>query len=114
MRRSFVVIALILTGVGALAGGLFGKLQNSASAGTEMTPQKVVSDYSEALDIVAKNYGGKQNLETLSDSSIQSMLWTLDPHSSFFTREEFKKLSEEQASQFYGIGVSILQQRDGV
>lgn len=114
MRRSFVVIALILTGVGALAGGLFGKLQNSASAGTEMTPQKVVSDYSEALDIVAKNYGGKQNLETLSDSSIQSMLWTLDPHSSFFTREEFKKLSEEQASQFYGIGVSILQHRDGV
>ena len=114
MRRSFVVIALILTGVGALAGGLFGKLQNSASAGTEMTPQKVVSDYSEALDIVAKNYGGKQNLETLSDTSIQSMLWTLDPHSSFFTREEFKKLSEEQASQFYGIGVSILQHRDGV
>ena len=114
MRRSFVVIALIMTAVGALAGGLFGKLQNSASAGTEITPQKVVSDYSEALDIVAKNYSGKQNLETLSDSSIQSMLWTLDPHSSFFTREEFKKLSEEQASQFYGIGVSIIQHRDGV
>ena len=114
MRRSFVVIAFILTAVGALAGGLLGKLQNSASAGTEVTPQKVVSDYSEALDIVAKNYSGKQNLETLSDSSIQSMLWTLDPHSSFFTREEFKKLSEEQASQFYGIGVSIIQHRDGV
>ena len=114
MRRSFVIIALILVAVGALAGGLFGKLQSSASAGTAMTPQKVVSDYSEALEIVAKNYGGKQNLETLSDSSIQSMLWTLDPHSSFFTREEFKKLSEEQASQFYGIGVSILQHRDGV
>jgi carboxyl-terminal processing protease len=114
MRRSFVVIALILTAVGALAGGLFGTLQNSASAGTELTSKKVVSDYSEALEIVSKNYSGKQNLETLSDSSIQSMLWTLDPHSSFFTREEFKKLSEEQASQFYGIGVSILQHRDGV
>jgi carboxyl-terminal processing protease len=114
MRRSFVIIALILTAAGALAGGLLGKLQNSASAGAEMTAQKVVSDYSEALDIVSKNYGGKQDLEALSDSSIQSMLWTLDPHSSFFTREEFKKLSEEQASQFYGIGVSILQHRDGV
>ena len=42
------------------------------------------------------------------------MLWTLDPHSSFFTREEFRKLYEEQSSQFYGIGVSILQHRDGV
>jgi carboxyl-terminal processing protease len=114
MSRSFVIIALVLVSIGALVGGIFGKLQNSASAGTEITPQKIVSDYNEALDIVAKNYSGKQNLETLSDSSIQSMLWTLDPHSSFFTREEFKKLSEEQASQFYGIGVSILQHRDGV
>ena len=42
------------------------------------------------------------------------MLWTLDPHSSFFTRDEFRKLYEEQSSQFYGIGVSILQHRDGV
>ena len=114
MRKSFVVIALILIALGALAGGLFGTLQNSASAGTDITPGKIVSDYSEALEIVSKNYSGNQNLETLSDSSIQSMLWTLDPHSSFFTREEFKKLSEEQASQFYGIGVSIIQHRDGV
>jgi carboxyl-terminal processing protease len=114
MRRSFVIIALILAAAGAVIGGLFGKLQQSASAGTEMTVSRVVSDYSEALDVVSKNYSGKQNLETLSDSSIQSMLWTLDPHSSFFTREEFKKLTEEQASQFYGIGVSILQHRDGV
>jgi carboxyl-terminal processing protease len=42
------------------------------------------------------------------------MLFTLDPHSAFFTRDEFRKLYEEQASQFYGIGVSILQHRDGV
>jgi len=114
MRKSFLIVALVLAGLGALVGGLFGKLQYSASAGAVMTPQRIVSDYTEALDVVSANYGGKQNLEALSDSSIQSMLWTLDPHSSFFTREEFKKLSEEQASQFYGIGVSILQHRDGV
>jgi carboxyl-terminal processing protease len=42
------------------------------------------------------------------------MLWTLDPHSSFFTKDEFNKLYQEQSSQFYGIGVSILQHRDGV
>ncbi|MGI8668311.1 MAG: S41 family peptidase, partial [Aridibacter sp.] len=43
-----------------------------------------------------------------------SMLWTLDPHSSFFTRDEFRKLQEDQSSQFYGIGVSIVRYRDGV
>ena len=40
-----------------------------------MTPQRIVSDYTEALDVVSANYGGKQNLEALSDSSIQSMIF---------------------------------------
>ena len=31
-----------------------------------------------------------------------------------FPQRELKKLDEEQSSQFYGIGVSILQHRDGV
>ncbi|MGI8545599.1 MAG: S41 family peptidase, partial [Aridibacter sp.] len=52
--------------------------------------------------------------EEVLESSIQSMLWTLDPHSSFFTRDEFRKLQEDQSSQFYGIGVSIVRYRDGV
>ena len=64
--------------------------------------------------MIDDNYIGKIDHEKISESSIQSMLWTLDPHSSFFTRDEFRKLDEEQSSQFYGIGVSILQHRDGV
>src|SRR5204863_6878978 len=57
---------------------------------------------------------GAVDHEKITDSSMQGMLWSLDPHSSFFTRDEFRKLYEEQSSQFYGIGVSILQHRDGV
>ena len=114
MKRSFIAIALVLAAIGAVAGGLFGTLQNSASAGTELTAERIVTDYHEALDVVADNYGGKADRENISDSSIQGMLWSLDPHSSFFTRQEFERLSQEQASQFYGIGVSILQHRDGV
>jgi carboxyl-terminal processing protease len=79
-----------------------------------LTTERIASDYKEALDVIAENYGGKADRENVSDSSIQGMLWTLDPHSSFFTRDEFERLSQEQASQFYGIGVSILQRRDGV
>jgi carboxyl-terminal processing protease len=113
MNRNFAVGAIILVVLGAVAGGLFGRLP-STSADTSVTKEKVVADYTEALDVIDKNYSGKIDHERVSESSIQSMLWTLDPHSSFFTREEFRKLSEEQASQFYGIGVSILQHRDGV
>src|SRR5688500_9001866 len=114
MKRSFVVIAVILVAIGAVAGALFGRLQSSASAGAAITSERIADDYREALDVVGENYSGKADRENVSDSSIQGMLWSLDPHSSFFTREEFERLSQEQASQFYGIGVSIFQRRDGV
>ena len=114
MNNKFAIGAVILVFLGAVAGGLFGKLPATISADSSITSQKIVADYAEALEVIDKNYVGKVDHEKISDTSIQSMLWTLDPHSSFFTRDEFRKLYEEQASQFYGIGVSILQHRDGV
>ncbi len=114
MNRKFIVIAILTIVLGAVVGGLFGKLPTKSSADSSLTTQKIVSDYREALGVIDQNYIGKINHEKVTESSIQSMLFTLDPHSSFFTREEFRKLYEEQASQFYGIGVSILQHRDGV
>jgi carboxyl-terminal processing protease len=114
MNRHFLFIAVLTVVIGAVAGGLFGKLPATSSADTSVTAQKIVSDYREALNVVAQNYVSDVKHEKVLESSIQGMLWTLDPHSSFFTREEFRKLYEEQASQFYGIGVSILQHRDGV
>ena len=114
MSRKFGIIAIILVIVGAIAGGIFGRLPMTSSADTSMTREKVVADYREALAVIDENYGGKIDHEKVSESSIQGMLYTLDPHSAFFTRDEFRKLYEEQSSQFYGIGVSILQHRDGV
>lgn len=113
MNLRFGLIALIVVALGAVIGGTFGKLP-STSADNTMTPARVVADYREALDVIDKNYPTAIDHEQITDTSIQSMLWSLDPHSQFFTREEFRKLTEEQASQFYGIGVSILQHRDGV
>ncbi|MGD9590049.1 MAG: S41 family peptidase [Pyrinomonadaceae bacterium] len=113
MDRKFLIAALLLVALGGVAGGLFGRLSKT-SANNDVTLSSIVSDYKEALDVMGSNYSGTVDHEKISDASIQSMLWVLDPHSGFFTREEFRKLYEEQASQFYGIGVSILQRRDGV
>ena len=114
MGKRFGLIALIFIAAGAVLGGIFGRTPFQAAASDATTPARVLSDYREAVDIIDKNYVGAVDHEKVTDSSIQGMLWTLDPHSSFFTRDEFRKLYEEQASQFYGIGVSILQHRDGV
>ncbi|HEX8636772.1 MAG TPA: S41 family peptidase, partial [Pyrinomonadaceae bacterium] len=114
MNRKFAILAIILVAAGAIVGGLFGRLPVGTSADTSVTPEKISADYRQAIEVIDANYVGKVDHEKVLDSSIQSMLFTLDPHSSFFTRDEFRKLYEEQASQFYGIGVSILQHRDGV
>ncbi|MEO6589860.1 MAG: S41 family peptidase [Pyrinomonadaceae bacterium] len=114
MNKKFGIIAIIIVLAGAIAGGLFGRTAVHTSAGNSITTEKIASDYSQAIDVIEENYVGKPDHEKITESSIQGMLWTLDPHSSFFTRDEFRKLYEEQSSQFYGIGVSILQHRDGV
>lgn len=113
MSKKFALIIILFIAVGAVMGGLFGKFSKTA-ADTSVTPEKIQTDYREALGVIESNYVGAVNREQLSEKSIQSMLWTLDPHSAFFTADEYRKLNEEQASEFYGIGVSILQHRDGV
>ncbi len=114
MNRKFGIVAVILVVVGAVVGGIFGKLPIKSSADNSMTQEKVVSDYREALNVIDENYVSPIEHEKITESSVQGMLYTLDPHSSFFTRDEFRKLYEDQSSQFFGIGVSILQHRDGV
>ncbi|MCY7344983.1 MAG: S41 family peptidase [Pyrinomonadaceae bacterium] len=114
MSRKFGLIAVILVIIGAMFGGIFGRLPITSSADGTITQEKIVADYREALQVIDSNYVSGVDHEKISESSIQGMLWTLDPHSSFFTRDEFRKLYEDQSSQFYGIGVSILQHRDGV
>ena len=113
MSKKVAFIIILFIAVSALIGGLFGKFSKT-SADTTVTPEKISTDYREALDVIDKNYVGEVKHEQLSEKSIQSMLWTLDPHSAFFSADEYRKLNEEQASEFYGIGVSILQHRDGV
>ncbi len=114
MNRKFGIVVLIVVAVGAVIGGLFGRVPSRTSAEGEVTPQKIVADYKEAIALIDASYAGPVDHEKATDSSMQAMLWTLDPHSSFFSRDELRKLDEEQASQFYGIGVSILQHRNGV
>jgi carboxyl-terminal processing protease len=110
-KHAFIIIFFIA--VCAVVGGVLGKFPKT-SADTSITPDKISTDYREALDVIDKNYVGTIKHDDVAEKSIQSMLWTLDPHSSFFSNDEYRKLNEEQASEFYGIGVSIQQHRDGV
>ncbi|MBC7911517.1 MAG: S41 family peptidase [Pyrinomonadaceae bacterium] len=117
MRNKFGIVAVAVIIVAAIVGGLsrrsIGK-PSSANAGVKTTAEHIESDYQAALTIIDSNYAGEVDYEKTTQAAIQGMLWTLDPHSNYFTRSEFQKLKEDQDSRFFGIGVSILQHRDGV
>jgi carboxyl-terminal processing protease len=114
MAKRFGLIAIILVAAGAILGGLFGRVPFSAAASDGTSATRILSDYREAINVIDTNYVSSVDHEKITESSVQGMLWTHDPHSSFFSKDEFRKLQEEQSSEFYGIGVSILQHRDGV
>jgi carboxyl-terminal processing protease len=117
-RFAFSAAALIL--LAALFGGMVGSgqklrsLTSTSAKNSYRVVDEIEKDYNEAVATITSNYSGDIDHEKATQAAIQGMLSTLDPHSAYFPYSEFKKLKEDQDSRFYGIGVTIVQHRDGV
>src|SRR5215470_1861485 len=73
---------------------------------------KIDNDFAKALTIAKENYAGQVDVERVVKSSVQGMLHTLDPHSSFLDKKEWQTFQNEQRSRYSGIG-STIAQRNG-
>lgn len=106
--------------IAALVGGTIGRSRRfrytapSSSAASRTQSEDIEKDFNEALSSISDSYAGNVDYEKATQAAIQGMLSTLDPHSMYFPYNEFRKLKEDQDSRFYGIGVTIVQHRDGV
>jgi carboxyl-terminal processing protease len=89
--------------------GLGYSFSASSKAETSENNDEILRDYREALEILRNNHVDGKNLnhEKLTRFSINTMLRALDPHSSFFTSNEFREILQEQKSKYSGIGVLI-------
>ena len=120
MTKRFIITASAIILVAALVGGTIGRSRrfrhsvpaNGAAPRTQTLD--IEQDYNEAVSAISVQYAGEIDYEKATQAAIQGMLSTLDPHSMYFPYSEFKKLKEDQDSRFYGIGVTIVQHRDGV
>jgi carboxyl-terminal processing protease len=76
---------------------------------------EVEQSFAEALSLVEANYvdGARLNYNNLIKSSIIGMLRSLDPHSNYYDRKEFEELRNDQRSEYFGIGASIVDRRVG-
>lgn len=120
MGRNFTAVAVLVILVSGVTGGLRSrshrraKTTSDSATAEKFEAERLESDYNEAISTVEGKYAGEIDYEKATQAAIQGMLFTLDPHSVYFTSTEFRKLKEDQASQFVGIGVQILRHQDGV
>src|SRR5256714_3556826 len=118
--NKFTISAAIVIMAAAIFGGTVGsgrRLRSFASADAKSSyrvADDIEKDYNEAVSDISDQYAGDIDYEKATQAAIQGMLSTLDPHSMYFPYNEFRKLKEDQDSRFYGIGVTIVQHRDGV
>lgn len=79
------------------------------------TTSAIKSDLSEALAVIQTNHidGRKLDYNSVFKSSISGMLSVLDPHSTYFDPAEFASFRTEQRSEYFGIGATIEDLREG-
>ena len=68
---------------------------------------KNIEIFTEVLRQVEKNYVEPQKAKDLVYDAIKGMVSSLDPHSSFMTKEEYNELMTETKGSFSGIGIEI-------
>jgi len=63
--------------------------------------------FANVLSILQENYVDEINAKKVMEGAISGMLFSLDPHSSYLTAEDFKELQEETEGSFSGIGIEV-------
>ena len=117
MRFSLIVLSLLL------AMPAFAQEQDVAPAASsddpdaaESTPSKVPLDeirrYVAVFNAVKDAYVEPVDDKKLMHSAIRGLLLDLDPHSTYFDKEDAEAFDEQAAGAYDGVGVELLQQPD--
>ncbi|HEX8638776.1 MAG TPA: S41 family peptidase [Pyrinomonadaceae bacterium] len=91
------------------------RIARTSAPKTQVSAESLERDFSEALTVVEDNYVNGKNLDNnkIFKSAIEEMLHALDPHSIYFDNKEFDQFQTEQRSEYFGIGATISDLREG-
>jgi carboxyl-terminal processing protease len=114
-RRALFVVTLVLACCTVL-GSFIGQKVAAQSASDESTLRDSLHDFTNVYSIVEQNYAEPLDKDktdkAIYDGAIPGMLHVLDPHSNFYDPKAFAQMREDQHGKYYGVGMSIQQQRD--
>lgn len=100
-RKYLIPIFLMLISIGVLVG----MKVNTAASGDDVFDN--VKKFNEALTLVQKNYVDDVNADKLTEAAIKGMLGQLDPHSTYISQDQLKRINEDFQGSFEGIGVEF-------
>jgi carboxyl-terminal processing protease len=104
MRTRGIPAAAVVIVLSTLAGGFVG----AQSGATQDRLNDRYRVYTAALAAIEKEYAEPVDSARLVYGSIDGMLRTLDPHSSFLEPRQYERMREQQTGRYPGIGISIL------
>jgi carboxyl-terminal processing protease len=105
LKKRFVVSIVLISVM--VAGALF---LNGGGGEVKADTKNVYRNldvFTEVLRQIEKNYVDPQESQKLIYGAIKGMVQSLDPHSSFMTKEEHQELMMETKGSFSGIGIEI-------
>lgn len=106
-----MTLAAVLVGA-TLVGGLYGERVFGSPVPGDF--QKRLREYTDLLS--AASYWSSEDVpsEKFVYSSIEGMLRTLDPHSSFLEPRDYAEMQDRQKGTFYGLGILVTKRNDQV
>jgi carboxyl-terminal processing protease len=112
-KWTFSLTLLVAIAGATLLGGVFGnRLFGSTMQNTEMT--KRMKEYTDLLSAVTAWSAEDTGSDKFVYASIDGMLRSLDPHTSFLEPKEYSDMQDRQKGTFYGLGILVTKRNDQV
>ncbi len=108
MRKPWKIAACALFLTACLYGALAGDKLLARGEDTRDS----LRVFTELVSLAHERYGNEITFRELVFASIQGMLRTLDPHTSFLSPRAYNGMREKQQATFYGLGI-LISQRNG-
>ncbi|MCU1246794.1 MAG: carboxyl-terminal protease [Acidobacteria bacterium] len=109
---TFSLTLLVAIAGATLFGGFYGNRLFGAPMQNDM--QKRLREYTDLLNAVTTWSAEDIGADKVVYSSIDGMLRTLDPHTSFLEPKEYSDMQDRQKGSFYGLGILVTKRNDQV
>ncbi len=106
-RMSKIIISISVLGWIIIGFLLFSSVSIDAKNSNQTNVYKKLKLFNEVLFKVRENYVDELDIGTLIESAIDGMLEETDPHTVYFTPDEFERFSTDTKGEFGGLGISI-------